>query len=215
MTEREIIWKLNELLTEGINSESQAMHFVVELRKVLEHQGAKSTYKYLAFHCDWAVHTKLQGPTAQSILRYFDAANVHLKTGVELHDLPLPLRTEVEGISKMRFFAKELERFSKDNNLPSLDHTDPDGWPHFLHLYVKIVENCPLVVSAKDCGGSVASLTLRTELARKRIYGETFYKVTWVVQDNNGKSGEIYVINSFSTPSRSASRPSAIPPRPR
>jgi hypothetical protein len=207
MTQHEIIWKLNELLTGGIDSESEAMYFVVELRKVLEHQGKKSAYQYLTFHCDWAVHAKLQGPTAQSILRHFDAANTHFKSGVELHDLPLPLRREVEGISKMRYFEKELEGFSKDNGLPPLHHTRPDGWPNFLHHYVKIVENCPLVMSAKDSGASIASVTLKTELARKRIHGETFYKVTWVVKDKSGETGEVYVINSFSARSRSASQP--------
>ena len=176
---------------------------MVELRKVLEHQGTKPDYEYLTFHCDWAVHTKLEGRMAQNILRRFDAANSHLKTGVELHDLPLPLQREVEGISKMRYFKEELKRFSKDNDLPSLDSSRPDGWPHFLHLYVKIVENCPLVMSARISGTTVANVTLKTEVARKQVHGETLYKVTWVVQDKNGKSEEIFVINSFSTRPRS------------
>jgi len=207
MTEHEVIWKLNELLTNGINSESEAMHFVVEVRKVLEHQKAKAKYQYLTFHCDWAVHAELKGPMAQSILRQFDAANPHLKAGVELHDLPPPLRREVEGISKMRYFGNELESFSKSNGLPFLDSTRPDGWSHFLHLYVGIVENCPLVMSAKHGGASVASVTLKTELAEKRVHGERLYKVTWVVADKNGKSGEIYVINSFSARPRATSYP--------
>ena len=53
-------------------------------------------------------------------------------------------------------------------------------------------------MSANNGGASVASVTLKTELTQKRIHGETLYKVTWVVQDKNGKSGKIFVINSFS-----------------
>ena len=210
MTERELIWKLRELLADGINSESEAMHFVVEVRKVLEHQDAKAAYRYHTFHCDWAVHTKLRGPMTQSILRHFDAANIHLKTGVELHDLPRALRREVDGISKMRFFEEELEGFSKENDLPTLDSIRPDGWPHFLHSYVRIVENCPLVMAAENDAASVASVTLKTELAKRRVRGEMFYKVSWIVNDKNGKSGEIFVINSFSPQPRPASKTLAV-----
>ena len=96
MTEPDILFKLREVLSSGIKNEPDALYLMVEVRKLLEQKRAKKTYEYLTFHCDWAVHSSLQGATAQKILGFFDSANLHLKNGLELHGLPLVLRTEVE-----------------------------------------------------------------------------------------------------------------------
>src|SRR6266571_1614214 len=103
MTHSAIIGKLAKLLKNCIKTEADALYFMVEVRKLLEQQRAKTQYEYLTFHCDWAVHPTLAGPTAQKILKQFDAANIHLKNGIELHDLPGLLRMEIDRISKMRY----------------------------------------------------------------------------------------------------------------
>ena len=101
MTQSAIVAKLLILLAKGIASEADALYLMVEVRKLLEQQRAKKQYQYLTFHCDWALHATLEGTTAQTILKLFDAANIHLKTGVELHDLPGVLRMEIDRISKI------------------------------------------------------------------------------------------------------------------
>jgi hypothetical protein len=78
-------------------------------------------YKYLTFHCDWTLHSKLEGPAAQEILSKFDAANPHLKAGVELHELPGDLRSEIDNISQMKYFKKELAEFLQANGFPSIN----------------------------------------------------------------------------------------------
>src|SRR5262249_12881286 len=134
MTQSAITAKLEVLLANGIATEADALYLMVEVRKLLEQQQAKKQYEYLTFHCEWAVHQTLTGPTAQKILEQFDAANIHLKTGVGLHDLPGMLRMEVDRISKMRYFEDQLGGFLKANALPTLDETRSDGWIHFVHL---------------------------------------------------------------------------------
>ena len=84
MTQSAIVAKLKVLLAKGITSEADALYLMVEVRKLLEQQQAKKQYEYLTFHCDWALHAMLEGTTSQKILKLFDAANIHLKTGVEL-----------------------------------------------------------------------------------------------------------------------------------
>jgi hypothetical protein len=148
MTQPAIIAKLDTLLAKGITSEAEALYLMVEVRKLLEQQQAKKQYEYLTFHCDWAVHPTLKGPTTQKILEQFDAANIQLKTGIELRALPDVLRAEVDRISKMKYFENQLEGFLSANGLPSIDETRSDGWIHFVHLYAKIVEDCPLVITA-------------------------------------------------------------------
>jgi hypothetical protein len=100
-------------------------------------------------------------------LSKFDAANPHLKAGVELHQLLSELRTEIDNISQMKYFKKELADFSQANGLPSISVACPDRWIHFVHLYAKVVEDCPLVISAKNAYTAwVESVTVSFELAK-------------------------------------------------
>lgn len=199
MTRSAIIGKLEVLLAKGIITEADALYFMVEVRKLLEQQHSKKQYEYLTFHCDWAVHPALTGPTAQKILEQFNAANIHLKTGVKLHDLPGLLRMDIERISKLRYFEDQLEAFLRGNGLATLDETRSEGWIHFLHLYARIVEDCPLVMTAKNQLATIACVTLKMDLAKASDQdgGDMWFKVRWIIQDKNGLSGEIYVLNSF------------------
>ena len=115
MTHSAIVEKLKQLAAKGITTEADALYLMVEVRKLLEQQQLKKQYEYLTFHSDWAVHPTLKGPMAQKILEQFDAAHVHLKKGIELHDLPGLLRMEIDRISKMRYFEDQLDAFLKEN----------------------------------------------------------------------------------------------------
>lgn len=201
-----IIAKLEILLAKGISTEADALYLMVEVRKLLEQQQVKKQYEYLTFHCDWALHPTLTGPTAQKILEQFDAANLHLKTGVKLHDLPGLLRMEIDRISRMKYFEDQLEKFLRANGIPTLDETRDEGWIHFVHLYARIVEDCPLVMTAKNKAATIASVTLKMDLAKasKEDGGDMLFKVRWIIQDKNGELGEIYILNSFSPNPRNA-----------
>lgn len=200
MTKSAIVAKLEVLLAKGIVSEADALYLMVEVRKLLEQQQAKKQYEYLTFHCDWAVHPALAGPMAQKILEQFDAANIHLKAGVKLHDLPGLLRAEIDRISKMKYFEDQLDEFLRGNGIPTLDESREEGWIHFVHLYVGIVEDCPLVMTSKNPTATIASVTLKIDLAQasKQDGGDVWFKVRWIVEDKNGQSGEIFILNSFS-----------------
>jgi hypothetical protein len=199
MTQPKIIEKLDTLLRKGITVEAEALYLMVEVRKLLEHLDVKEQYKYLTFHCDWALHSKLKGTMAQEILRQFDAANIHLKEGAALHDLPLDLKNEIDRISKMKYFEDELEKFLKANGLPGIDATRVDGWIHFEHFYAQVVEDCPLVMTSQNAVATIASVTLNVDLAKAPEHegGDMYFRVKWIVQDKNGESGTITIYNSF------------------
>jgi hypothetical protein len=173
------------------------------VRKLLEQrqpgENELVTFDYLKFHCDWTLHSKLDGRMAQRILRLFDAANLELKAGGELQNLPADLNTQIQFISKMTYFERELTRFLEINGLPSLNATRSDAFAHFLHLYAKVIEDCPLVMNAKNTTASVASVTIQVDFAKASAAdgGDMLYKVNWIVSDKNGQSGNIFVINSF------------------
>jgi hypothetical protein len=203
MTPPQIFGKMEVLLSQGITTEAQVVYLMAAVRKLLEQRHTDEnevmTFDYLKFHCDWALHSQLYGRMAQKILRLFEAANLELKAGGELHNLPDGLNRQIEFISKMTYFERELTRFLEINGLPSLHETRSDGFAHFLHLYAKVIEDCPLVMSAKNTTASVASVTIRVDFAKQSPADgdDMFYKVNWLVSDKNGKSGNIYVINSF------------------
>jgi hypothetical protein len=198
MTQPQIIGKLGTLLERGIATEAEAVYFMAAIRKLLEQQQAKKQYEYLTFHCDWALHSTLKGTTAQKILTEFDAASIHLRTGIHLHELPPRLEREIDRISKMKAFEQELNDFLQINGLPGLNDNRADGWIHFHHLYARIVEDCPLVITAMNNEASIASVTLHVELAKQIVEGEQFFKVSWEILDKKGQRGDIYIINSFS-----------------
>jgi hypothetical protein len=68
-----------------------------------------------------------------------------------------------------------------------------------------VVEDIPLEVRPKPSGvnsGSVAVVTVRNELAVKTTTNadgseERLFNVRWIIEDGNGQSGEVYVVNSF------------------
>ena len=203
MTPPQIVGKMEVLLSHGITTEAQVVYLMAAVRKLLEQREPDEdevvTFDYLKFHCDWTLHSELDGRMAQKILRLFDAANLELKAGGELRNLPAHLNRQIEFISKMTYFERELTRFLEINGLPSLNESRSDGFAHFLHLYAKVIEDCPLVMNAKNTTASVASVTIRVDFAKQSATdgGDMLYKVNWIVSDKNGESGNIFVINSF------------------
>lgn len=118
----------------------------------------------------------------------------------------------------MRGFEQDLSRFLTKYGLPPLAENRPDGWPRFLHLYTRVIEDIPLVVSLpvekkknKKTGKQritasapkhISHVVVHFEPARETVQRggeeEMFFKVTWTIHDKNGQSGDIFVLNSFS-----------------
>ncbi|MFO0388664.1 MAG: hypothetical protein ACK502_02945 [Alphaproteobacteria bacterium] len=193
----DIISKLQQTISNGIKTEAQVVYVLVQIRKILEQQGnAAQQYEYLKFYCDWALHTKLSGRFTQTILQDFNSANIELRNGLELHELPKNLQSQIEQIIKMQKFREELSNFSLANDLPSLDRGG-GGWPHFLHLYAKIIKDSPLEMKADNTTVSIEKVIVDVELAQEIQHHQQYYKVKWTIFDRNGSHGTLFVINSF------------------
>jgi hypothetical protein len=200
MAPPEIIRKLGIEFGKGITTEAQVVYLMAGIRKLLEQreeqEQEQEPYEYLNFYCDWALHSRMDRRMAQKILKSFDAANIHLREGREIEDLPSELRTELEHISKLSHFEREFRTFLQKNELPTLEARSPDGWVHFLSLYARVVEDCPLVMSTTNDSASIVKVTLRVDSTQRRTEHDTLFKVTWNVEDKNGKSGNIFIIFS-------------------
>jgi len=151
---------------------------------------------------------------SKAILKQFDSAHPLLQAKVGLDKLPSKLRRDIDRISKMESFETELSNFLAAYGLPPLTQHRSDGWTHFLHLYVKVIEDIPLEVSApavkqKPKQGAadnrpkhISRVIVHCELARETIKHadgeEVLFKVKWTIHDKNGQTGDIFVPNSFS-----------------
>lgn len=190
---------------------------LVAIRKLIERDKLEDQYAGLKFHCDWALHSSMDRAPAKAILEQFNAAHALLRGNVELHVLPAALRSEIDRISQMRSFREELSKFLAAYGLPPVTPHRSDGWTHFLHLYGKVIEDIPLLVSVPaakhkskqappDSGPKyISHVIVHCESAQQTIKHangeEVLFKMTWTIHDNNGQSGEIFTINSFSSQS--------------
>jgi hypothetical protein len=202
MTTRDIISKLTTELDAGIKTEVQVVYLLAGIRKLIERDKIRDQFPDLNFHCDWALHSSLDRAAAKAILKEFDAAHALLAAGAKLRDLPPALRSEINRISKMRSFNNELSQFLATYNLPPLTKNRPDGWVHFLHLYARVVEDIPLVVSSTAVAQHITRVTVHFEQAREVLSEnpgerEMLFKVTWTTHDKNGQAGDIFVLNSY------------------
>jgi hypothetical protein len=151
---------------------------------------------------------------AKAVLKQFDDAQTVLRENAKLCDLPAPLKSEIDRISKMLSFEKELTNFLDKYGLPSLTQHRRDGWAHFLYLYAKVIEDTPLVVAAPGAKRGpnqtapvsgpkrISHVTVNFEEACDTIKHkqgeELLFKVTWTIHDTSGRSGSIFILNSLS-----------------
>jgi hypothetical protein len=211
----DIIYKLTKQLENGITTEVQVVYLLAGIRKLIERDKIEDRYAALKFHCDWALHASMDRAAAKAVLRQFDAAHELLRGDVKLEDLPTHLRSEIDRISQMRSFEKELIAFLDIYGLPPLTKNRDDGWVHFLHLYTKVIEDIPLVVTVSSTTSTkgrkappsnrpkyITHVTVNFEEARETLKDESgeelLFKVTWTIHDKNGQSGSIYILNSIS-----------------
>ena len=114
----------------------------------------------------------------------------------------------------MKWFEMDLAKFMEEYALPPLTKR-PNGWTRFLHAYAQVFEDIPLVVLAPSRKKSAQkSRQSKSDNAPKHISHvevhfdevpidwdagktEILFRVTWTIHDKNGKSGDIFVLNSF------------------
>lgn len=187
-----IITKLSAILTEGISTEAEVVYVLSGVRKILERDKREDEFDFLKFHCDWAFHATLKGKKAQDILSKFDAANISLKGGIELSDLPQDLGAEIEQISKMLLFRSQLLEFLSAYGI-AIGCLQTD-WIKFLLLYTKVIEDIPLIMWAAT-DATISKVTIQIIEANPQPKGQFGFAVDWVIEDRSGKSGSIFVMN--------------------
>jgi hypothetical protein len=161
------------------------------IRKTLEQEDPSSQFDLLKFYCDWALHSKLQGRTAQSVLAHFNEGHA------SLIDAQNKLPTEIQNISKFNDLINDVKIFLQTHSVTLPDYSSSD-WSRFISLYASIIEDCPLIINANISADSqISKVTAKVEFAQEIQSGQKYYKVRWIITDATGNDGELFIMNSF------------------
>lgn len=183
--------KMQRLINAGITQESQVVYLLTCIRKVFEQEEADTQQDLMKFYCDWALHAKLSGRTAQYILSHFNEAHMALQSD----EGALP--NAIQDISKFRGLVSCIEEFLQGHSVTIPKYSSSD-WAKFIFLYASIIEDCPLIINSNiTTETNIKKVTARVELADKVHSGQQYYKVRWLIEDSTDKEEELYIINSF------------------
>lgn len=183
--------KIQQTINEGITQESQVVYLLTCIRKVLEQEESNNAPDPIKFYCDWALHTKLEGPPAQKVLSYFNSAH----TALQRDEKTLP--NEVQDISKFTGLVLGIKKFLQNHSITLFEYSSSD-WAKFIFLYASIIEDCPLVIKSKNIQqANIKKVTVSVEFADEVESGQQYYKVRWVITDSADQDAELYIINSF------------------
>jgi|ERR1035438_7919986 hypothetical protein len=145
MARHSIVEKLHPVLTEPINTEMQVVYILVELRKLLEHDGKKNVYPVLNFYVNWVVHTKLSdSPVADRIVRLLDEVTYRKANDA----VDLKLEDEAFSFFNETLLREQLSAFLESVGLPTELCTDDTNWHYFRKKLAGVIEDAPLELKA-------------------------------------------------------------------
>jgi hypothetical protein len=150
MSEDAIVGKLRSELGRDIVSECQVVYLLVEVRKLLELRNQTEAFGALTFHCNWALHTRLDKDAAQNLITGLSRCYAGLNEGATAERSFRALWNDL-GFDR---FRKQFRGFLTSHELPR-DICDSDRWKTFLSYYSFVIQDCPLVCSEQGSLGGL------------------------------------------------------------
>jgi hypothetical protein len=140
----DIVDKLRDHLTQGVDTECDVVYLLAEIRKVLDEHDPAHTFGALWMYCHWALHVDLDSPKATiGLLKRVDL----WVCNTVAYLTPRPPWKFMDEIYLFRDFLYletlrcELATFLKQYRLPT-EITDVDEeWFRFLAAYAGVIED--------------------------------------------------------------------------
>lgn len=147
MTRTEIAEELFDLMNKPPERKQEVVYTLVQVRKILEHDGNGDEASLLRFYCDWAFHTKLDRRGAAYILRILDE-----RLGQYRPWSPETIDPDgrVSQVLSFDLFNRCLSDFSRQNDLPTVWTEDWFAWQKTIMFYGEQVRHTPLIMTRKD-----------------------------------------------------------------
>lgn len=156
MAERAIYDKLQQQLlgTRLFKQEMEAVYFLVELRKFMEHNGAdhRDEYAIIKFYCDWAVHTN-KSRNLDDLKPIFDRVYESCKERVESANTDI--RPHVHILDNFLRFAdlrESLIAFFREFYFDVFMLVDEKCWQSFVKVLLMVLQDQP-IKNEKERGG--------------------------------------------------------------
>jgi len=189
MTRDALLVELFPLLNEEPQNKGDVVHVLIQIRKLLEHQGKPELYWALNFFCDWIVHTQLTRGGAPKILKLLDE---RLPTFDARNPQGIDPDGMVMSILSFELLRRDLRGFLQVNDVPTRWVDDDFTWQAVVRFYAQQVLDIPLVI---EDGKFLLKHIRRMEIvgfepAKDFVEanpGQTFFGFQWSVTLNSGQ----------------------------
>jgi hypothetical protein len=119
-------------------SEGQVVYILLEARKLLEQSNALRDFRAFKLCADWAVHPKLTGTDARTVLKYFDDFEAdHQRSGSTVAEFPLQ---PLNDFMSYKAFKQDFMNALSHHQVNISD----EYWQSFVQHYTSVIQDCPL-----------------------------------------------------------------------
>jgi len=143
MSKKEIITKLQSLCSKDIKEEAHVLYFMIEARKVMEHDGSSKRYPLLKFYADWAAHSKKDriSPEIKQMAKDLYAYAVRV---INSPHRIVEEKSKALEFAYMESLSVEVFNFLANEGITSDLASRKEAWINFASLLVKVLEGQPI-----------------------------------------------------------------------
>lgn len=160
----EILKKLANELSDGIDTEAKVIYLLVEINKVREEIRNQSRHgsnpkTFIDFYRDWAVHVELtHNGAVHTFLNRFEK---DIKSDVKACDIARAFIRHNPEFFKLNNLRTELKIFLEGNGLPTRLTDEMSCWCKFVKELLKVLKDCSIKPNAGV--GSIEEMRLNID----------------------------------------------------
>lgn len=141
---KDIILKLNGVLSRRNYDEVIVTYVFVEVRKILEKNDLYNEFPLISFYSDWVVHSYLDRTGAKEYLKKVET----IFNGDRNHDVEVDVAENIKPLIQFKNLKLELNNFFKKLSLESAYFEN--NWRSFLNNLIEIIADTPLRLRGKS-----------------------------------------------------------------
>jgi len=187
MTEKSIVAKLRDALSDPVDSECKVVYILAETRKLLETYPPDPIPFALKLYCHWALHVDLENPgTTLQFLEKVETFVVSMLAGSK--DIAAEHRMYREFVF-LDTFRLQFRQFLQTYDLPTAVCDEDSRWHEFLEHYAGVIADGSLSCKTKANSLKVVSEVVFTK-GRIRAASEKTYipfGLVWTIILLDGK----------------------------
>ena len=193
MTEKSIVAKLRDALSDAIDSECKVVYILAETRKLLETYPPDPLPFALKLYCHWALHVDLDKPG--TTLLFLEKVDIFAASGLEGTSDMLAEHRMLREFVFLDSFREQFRQFLQTFNLPTAVCDEDSRWNEFLTHYAGVIEDGSLSCKAKANSLKLVSEVVFTKgrIAAASENSYTPFRLAWTIALLDGRKLTIEV----------------------